>query len=438
MTISEQLASERADLQTKSARLTELTNPDGDLSADDLAERDTLTSDVAAGAQRMKRLEALEAAQSHLAQTVTYSPRPASVTAKTIEVVNLPKGTRFARYAMAVAAGKGSYSDTLAYAKRWDGQTPEVTRYIKAVAGTAVVESPGWGGELVNENLATEFVELLNPQTIIGRVPGLRNVPFNVPIVTQTGGSTFQWVGEAASKPVGELAFTRTTMGHNKVAGIVVLSEELVRFSRPGAEETVRRDLIEQCAKFLDEAFIQVAKAAGANNPASITNGVTSPAASGTTLADLQYDLSVALASLETGGITTDGLVIVTTPALARGISMMTNPLGQTPNGFAVTPNGGTLLGYPLIVSGSVDAGVVVIFKPSEIFLADDGRVTIDASNQATLDMDGGSPATATFSLWQNNCVGLRAERFITWAKRRAGAVAVIDTATYGPSVGSP
>ena len=89
-------------------------------------------------------------------------------------------------------------------------------------------------------------------------------------------------------------------------------------------------------------------------------------------------------------------------------------------------------------MSASVDAGVLVIFKPSEIFLADDGRVTIDASNQATLDMDGGSPATATFSLWQNNCVGLRAERFITWAKRRAGAVAVIDTASYGPSVGSP
>ena len=101
------------------------------------------------------------------------------------------------------------------------------------------------------------------PATIIGRVPGLRNVPFNVPVVTQTGGSTFQWVGETGSKPVGELAFTRTTLGHNKVAGIVVLSEELVRFSNPGAEETVRRDLVEQCAKFLDETFIQVAKASG-------------------------------------------------------------------------------------------------------------------------------------------------------------------------------
>jgi HK97 family phage major capsid protein len=342
---------------------------------------------------------------------------------------------------MAVAAGKGSLSDTLAYAKRWDAQTPQVSAYIKAIAGTSVVGSPAWGGELVNPNtMATEFVELLTPQTIIGRVPGFRNVPFNIPIITQTGGSTFTWVGEGASKGVGELAFTRTTIGYHKVAGIVVLTDELVRQSTPAAEEVVRRDMVEQCAKFLDEAFIQVAKTANTGvNPASITNGVTSPAASGTTLSDLQYDLNVALATFDTAGVSTDGLVIVTTPALARGISMLTNPLGQAPTGFNVSPTGGTLLGYPVIVSSSVDAGTIVIFKPSEIFLADDGRVTLDASNQATLDMDGGSPATATFSLWQNNCVGIRAERWITWLKRRAtGVVAVIDTASYGPAVGSP
>ena len=95
------------------------------------------------------------------------------------------------------------------------------------------------------------------------------------PIITQTGGSTFQWVGETGSKPVGELAFTRTSMGHNKVAGIIVLSEELVRFSNPDSEETVRRDLVEQCAKFLDESYIQVSKAPGANNPAALVASVS-------------------------------------------------------------------------------------------------------------------------------------------------------------------
>jgi len=446
MTISEQITAEKADLQTKSARLEELMtkeDAEGGLDASETSERDTLTSGIQAAAKKLERMSALEAAQAGLAKGVSgYAPTaPAASRAPRIEVVkpDLPKGTLFTRYAMAVAAGKGSYSDTLAFAKRWEGQTPEVVQMVKAAAGTSVVASPGWGGELVNPNTAaTEFVDLLRAASILGRVPGFRMVPFNVPIITQTGGSTFAWVGEAGSKPVGELSFERTTFGYNKVAGIVVLAEELIRLSNPDAEATVRRDMVEQCAAFLDAAFIQVAKSSGANNPASITNGVSSPAASGATLADLQADLVTALSTFTNANIPTSGLVIAMTPALALGISMLTNPLGQAPNGFSVTPTGGTLLGYPVIVSDSVDAGTIVIFKPSEIFLADDGRVTLDASNQATLDMDGGSPATATFSLWQNNCVGLRAERWITWAKRRANVVAVIDTASYGPAVGSP
>jgi len=284
----------------------------------------------------------------------------------------------------------------------------------------------------------TEFVEMLMPQTIIGKVPGFRKVPFNIPIITQTGGSTFEWVGEGAPKPVGELAFERTTLGYTKCAGIVVLTEELIRLSTPNAEDRARGDLIEQCAKFLDEQFIQVAIAAGASNPASITNGVNSPAASGTDVDAVKADLMTALATFTAAKIPITGLVIATTPDLALGLSMLTNALGQTPAGFNVTPSGGTLLGYQVIVSESVDAGTVVIFKPSEIFLADDGQVRLDASNQATLDMNSGSPNTPIFSLWQRNCVGLRAERWIHWKKRRDSVVAVIDTAAYGPSVGSP
>jgi hypothetical protein len=145
-----------------------------------------------------------------------------------------------------------------------------------------------------------------------------------------------------------------------------------------------------------------------------------------------------ALATFTAAKIPITGLVIVTTPDIALGLSLLTNALGQAPAGFNVTPSGGTLIGYPVIVSESVDAGVLVIFKPSEIFLADDGQVRLDASNQATLDMNGGSPSTPVFSLWQRNCVGLRAERWIHWKKRRDDVVAVIDTASYGPTVGSP
>ena len=35
-------------------------------------------------------------------------------------------------------------------------------------------------------------------------------------------------------------------------------------------------------------------------------------------------------------------------------------------------------------------------------------------------------------SLWQHNMIGIRAERYINWGKRRPGAVQFIDSANYG------
>jgi len=121
----------------------------------------------------------------------------------------------------------------------------------------------------------------------------------------------------------------------------------------------------------------------------------------------------------------------------------MLNALGQ-PFYPAITAEGGTLLGYPVVASEGVPAvgnspadGTPIIFaKASEIMLADDGQVVIDASNQASVQLDTtpDSPPSGTttlISLWQMNMTGLRAERWINWQKRRASAVAYIPNANY-------
>jgi len=73
---------------------------------------------------------------------------------------------------------------------------------------------------------------------------------------------------------------------------------------------------------------------------------------------------------------------------------------------------------------------------PGEILLADDGQVVVDASNQASVNMDSApdSPPTAStnmVSLWQMNMTGIRAERWINWLKRRSTAVQYIQNAKY-------
>lgn len=54
----------------------------------------------------------------------------------------------------------------------------------------------------------------------------------------------------------------------------------------------------------------------------------------------------------------------------------------------------------------------------------DDGQVLLDSSREAALALsdDGSGPLV---SLWQNNLIGIRAERFVHWMRRRDGCVVV-------------
>jgi hypothetical protein len=127
----------------------------------------------------------------------------------------------------------------------------------------------------------------------------------------------------------------------------------------------------------------------------------------------------------------------------ALALSLMVNELGQ--QAFpGVTMNGGNFAGLPVIVSeyvgtsgGSPNTKYVWLINASDIWLGDDGGITVDMSREASLVMDSapttmhaaeiGSPsaplAAAMVSMFQTNSVAFRAERTINWAKRRATAV---------------
>jgi len=422
-----ELSARRAELVDEMKGFGDVT----ELDAEQSKEYDQVTNEFDELEVKLNRATKMQKALEG-ARPVSSDRRGPNVRTESRTKKELPKGTGFTRYCMAIAAGRGSTSDAVEYAKRWNHETPEVGRYIKAVAGSTGLDSTEWGGELAYaDNLASEFVELLRPATVIGRINGFRRVPFNVRIPVQTGGSTVGWVGEQGVKPVTELAFDEIRLEKNKIAGIVVLSEELVRLSSPDAEATVRRDLIEQIAQYQDGQFLDPAITETATRPASITQGVSAVPASGTDGDSLYEDLNDALAAFDTANLSTSSMVFVMPMAVARGISTLRNALGQF-EFTGVSPMGGTLLGYPVIVSNSAPAGQITLINASEIFLAEDPSVRVDASNQATIDMAGGE--TPAFSLWQRNCIGLRAEQWITWVKRRAAAVALITGAAYGPS----
>jgi hypothetical protein len=68
-----------------------------------------------------------------------------------------------------------------------------------------------------------------------------------------------------------------------------------------------------------------------------------------------------------------------------------------------------------------------------DILLADEGGFRIDTSTEASLQMSDppSAGATSLVSLWQNNLLGIRLEKFINWAPRRSNAVYVINSVDW-------
>jgi HK97 family phage major capsid protein/HK97 family phage prohead protease len=461
-TIAEQIAAFEATRVAKAARMTELMNGAAEkgetLDQAQTEEYDGLEREVASIDAHLKRLRALE--QSNKAAAVPVAGGNAAEASESrggVAVLsvqrNLPKGTAFTRYAIALARSKGNLMQAAEIAKGWHDSTPEVETVLKAAVAAGTTTDTTWAKPLVEyENMASEFAELLRPQTIIGRIPGLRRVPFNIKVPRQTAGSAASWVGEGAPKPVSALAFDQITLGHTKLAGIVVLSDELVRFSNPSAEAIVRQDLIDTIVQTMDKDFVDPANSGTTNvKPAAVTNGVTPVVASGTDADAVRADVKALFTKFLTANLSLAGAVWIMTETQALALAMMLNPLGQPEfPGIAINgASGGTFFNLPVVLSENVtanpgtgdpltgDGARIILAKASEIMLADDGEVMLDVSREASLQMDSAptNPPVANtvmVSLWQMNLVGIRAERFVNWRKRRDGAVQYIDSANYG------
>lgn len=356
----------------------------------------------------------------------------------------LPKGTAFTRYAMALAAAKGNVVGAAEVAKqRWGTSTPEIETILRAAVAAGTTTDTNWAKPLVPyQDMQNEMIELLRPMTIIGRVTGFRSIPFNVRMPRQTSGGTVGWVGEGAPKPVTKLAFDTVTVPHAKIAAIIAITDELARMSTPSAESTVRQDLLETIAQFMDVQFIDQTIAASADvSPGAITNGITAVDSTGGTVAQVTADLNAAITAVAVANIPMRSPYWV---MHTRSFNYLrTLRTAQDIFAFRDELNAGRLMGYPVIVSNNVPLrdqnagggteGYITLFDASEIFMADDGETMLDVSREASLQMDSAPSAGAQslVSLWQNNLVGIRAERYVYWQRRRDAAVYQIDLVTY-------
>jgi HK97 family phage major capsid protein/HK97 family phage prohead protease len=353
---------------------------------------------------------------------------------------NVDKGIAFTRYACALMQSKGNLMQAEQIAKKWDDSTPEVGISIKAAVAAGSTSDTTWAAPLVQYNdMVGEFIEYLRNATILGKLTSLRKVPFNTRIPRQTAGVTGAFVGEGAPAPVNKMDFDNITLPWAKAECIVVLTKELARLGSPNAEALARDDLIRGVSEYLDKRFVDPSFAGVANiSPASVTFGVTPLASGGQTVAAITDDAERMIRAFVNARLSLQSGAWLMSPETALALSMTRG----TQDNFMfpdISQNGGTFFKLPVITSKSVTAagsptdGHIVLIDQNEVLLADDGQMMIDASAEASVQMNDAPSAGAQslVSFWQMGLLGLKVERWIYWTKRRAAAVALLDNVNY-------
>ena len=464
MTIKEQIAALEAARQAKAARMTEImqgvAKEGRSTDEKEAQEFDGLRADIDVADADLKRLHDLERLNVAQAKEVNDGVTTKATVAfgggaRLTVNANLEPGIKFARMAMSLARAKYMQKEGRFMApdeiyrqeQRWMDTAPDVHLAMKAaVNANDSITSAGASQWAYARNIESEFIEFLRPRTLLGRISGWRQVPFNVLVGGMDGGATGYWVGQGLAMNASRPTSTSVSLGIAKVAGLCVITKELAMLSSPSAEAMVRNDLARAVQQKSDTSLIDPNQGGTTNvQPASLTYGVTARQASGTDYAAFKADWKAMTANFYSNNITLDGAVIIMKEELAEALSLMVTSLGN-PQFPGLQPTGGTLLGRPVLVSQAADTtgspdydNLLILIQPSEVFLADDGQATVEASDQVSIEMDDGpsskSTPTATgasmVSMFQTESIAIKAVRHVNWAKARSAAVQLIRSAAY-------
>lgn len=399
---------------------------------DEEAQIAKIETDIAKLEKNADRLRALiKAAQTEATPVAGETPEESAATAegdpepkKALNMTqNLEKGIGFAQMAKAKAlsarmAKQGSYVTPAEIAKS-QGMHPLVADALEKSAQVMTTDN---AKPLVPITQFTgDFIELLRAKTIVDKLANhMRVAPPNTTIAGMATGATSEWVGEGAKKPVTNATFNTVEIKLHKLAGIAILTDELLKRNSYNADKMVLNDLIDSSTQLIDSTFIDD-QPQTAVRPGGILQGATQIESTGADAAAIKADLAKLRLGFIGKNLSLDGAYYIMSESRACQWAELTNPLGAPEfPGLQASTGQKTLNGLPVVESETAD-DVVILVKPSELYLSDEGDVEIAYSDQATIVVN-----ETPVNLWQENKFAIRAERYITWAKRRPIAAASI------------
>lgn len=162
------------------------------------------------------------------------------------------KGIDMARFLRAMAAGKADPERAAKWANKTWGAEDSMTKILEAS------EDSG-GGVMVPTQVSGEVIELLRERAVF-RAMGPTTVPMptgSLQIPKITGGATATYIGESQNIVKTEQTTGMVNLSWKKLAAVVPISNDFLRFETYGADSMVRNDLVASMADREDIAFIR-------------------------------------------------------------------------------------------------------------------------------------------------------------------------------------
>ena len=320
------------------------------------------------------------------------------------------------RYLQCLAMAKGDPVGALAIADSHREWTDRDILKRALMAAVTPFETSDYPGALLP--IANAFLAAMRSDSVARALAQyMRVVPMLTRLFINAAGVVAAEVAEGAAIPALKGNWATATLTPRKWAGIFVQSDELMRSASATASVAITNDLAQAVAEAENRAFVSPDEAG------SVLYGAPNFAGSGAALANVDADLA-ALCDLVPGAFR-PGAAFVMTKETATILSLLrgTGDVNAYPQ---ITPQGGTLIGLPVLITsacqqvGSPVTRVIGLLSPSEIFWADESKVILSTSNQASLKMDDAADAAAgnTVSMWQTNATATKAVLESAWYAR--------------------
>ena len=390
-----ELRRKRAEINAKIQALATVEQTDGQLSAEQLTEFDTLSAEFKQLGEQLSRLESAE----QMAAATATQVAAFGTQAPAVQVKQEPKqylGAKVARIVMAIGASKGDMADAAKFARSEIGDN-EVAMAIETSAGS--------GGALVPQNIHSEVIELLRARTVVRRL-GAQSVPLpngNLSLPRLASGATAGYVGEGSDVVATEAEFDDVKLNAKEMITLVPMSNQLIGRAGFQVEQLVLNDILGAMAVREDKAFLRDDGTSSTPKgfKKTATDATRTLAWTGTaTLATIDAYLDQLILML----IQSDSLLI--RPGWALSPRSYIKLLGlRDGNGNKVYPEMDQVMlkGYPIFHSTTIPVNLGVGTNESEIYFADWNDViigemdnmTIDFSREATYKDAGGNLVSA-------------------------------------------